>query len=181
MLFRSAEQSKLAVGSIDSVFYTIQVTTDGRLTPYQNQICATALAGRDTLVDFSTNGLDSDPNGDKNPTELSESDPTVIVISSESGIFVPEGFSPNGDGVNDLFVIRHPVGTNVVLEIFDRWQHKVYQSEDYQNNWDGKANVGLAFGGSQGLPVGTYFYNAIITNANGDVVKRECRFMTINR
>ncbi len=176
-----AEQSKLAVGSIDSVFYTVQVTTDGRLTPYQNQICARALAGRDTLVDFSTNGLDTDPNGDKDPTELSESDPTVIVISSESGIFVPEGFSPNGDGVNDLFVIRHPVGTNVVLEIFDRWQHKVYQSEDYQNDWDGKANVGLAFGGSQGLPVGTYFYNAIITNANGDVVKRECRFMTINR
>ena len=72
--------------------------------------------------------------------------------------FIPEGFSPNGDGINDLFVIRgifnFPDNTFV---IFNRWGNKVFEASPYQNTWDGKCTIGLQVGGNE-LPVGTYFY-----------------------
>jgi len=72
--------------------------------------------------------------------------------------FIPEGFSPNGDGTNDLFVIRgilyYPDNTIV---IFNRWGNKVFEASPYQNTWDGKTTMGISVGGEK-LPVGTYFY-----------------------
>jgi uncharacterized repeat protein (TIGR01451 family)/gliding motility-associated-like protein len=72
--------------------------------------------------------------------------------------FIPEGFSPNGDGVNDLFVIRgisHFPENNIV--IFNRWGNKVFEASPYQSTWDGKSTNNLQIGGED-LPVGTYFY-----------------------
>lgn len=72
--------------------------------------------------------------------------------------FIPEGFSPNGDGTNDLFVIRgilYYPDNNMV--IFNRWGNKVFEASPYQNTWDGKTTMGISVGGDE-LPVGTYFY-----------------------
>ncbi len=62
--------------------------------------------------------------------------------------FVPNVFSPNGDGFNDFLKIPFLNGypSNEVL-IFNRWGKKVYESKDYNNDWDG-----------ENLPSGTYFY-----------------------
>jgi|GEM_PF-532792 len=72
--------------------------------------------------------------------------------------FIPEGFSPNGDGINDFYVIRgldnYP---NNTFTVFNRWGDKVYGASPYTNTWDGKATSGLRVGGDD-LPVGTYFY-----------------------
>jgi gliding motility-associated-like protein len=71
---------------------------------------------------------------------------------------IPEGFSPNGDGINDFFVIRgidrYP--NNKIL-FFNRWGNKVYEANNYQNTWDGTVTKGLHIGADQ-LPAGTYFY-----------------------
>lgn len=71
---------------------------------------------------------------------------------------IPEGFSPNGDDVNETFNIKgienYPKN---VFEIFNRWGDKVYNAQPYENKWDGKSTVGLRVGGDE-LPVGTYFY-----------------------
>jgi gliding motility-associated-like protein len=72
-------------------------------------------------------------------------------------IVVPRGFSPNGDGTADFFIIENLNGRNAQLEIFNRWGQKVYESDDYQNNWDGTANTGVVLLGEQ-LPEGTYYY-----------------------
>lgn len=81
---------------------------------------------------------------------------TVATIPTD--FFIPDGFSPNGDGINDTFVIRgisnYP---NNEFTIFNRWGNKVFQASPYQNTWDGKSMFGLTIGGSD-LPVGTYFY-----------------------
>jgi len=81
-----------------------------------------------------------------------------VVETFPMDFFIPEGFSPNADGINDLFVIRgiqfFPENSFV---IFNRWGNKVYETENYQNTWDGKATMGLIPGGDD-LPVGTYFY-----------------------
>jgi gliding motility-associated-like protein/uncharacterized repeat protein (TIGR01451 family) len=72
--------------------------------------------------------------------------------------FIPEGFSPNGDGINDLFVIRgidHFPGNTFM--IFNRWGNKVFEASPYTNTWDGQSGMGMTIGGND-LPVGTYFY-----------------------
>ncbi len=72
--------------------------------------------------------------------------------------FIPEGFSPNDDVVNDLFIIRgidnYPKNTFVVL---NRWGTKLFEASPYQNNWDGKAKMGMRLGEGE-LPTSTYFY-----------------------
>ncbi|MGD0709619.1 MAG: ice-binding family protein [Bacteroidales bacterium] len=84
--------------------------------------------------------------------------------------FIPEGFSPNGDGINDLFVIKginnYPANT---INIFNRWGDKVFEASPYQNTWNGKCTIGLRVGGDD-LPIGTYFY--ILNLGDGsDVIK----------
>ncbi len=79
---------------------------------------------------------------------------TLVVLDFN----IPEGFSPNNDGTNDLFVIRgidrFPANTFV---IFNRWGNKLFEASPYKNEWDGKSTLGIRIGGDE-LPVGTYFY-----------------------
>ncbi len=71
---------------------------------------------------------------------------------------IPEGFSPDGDGINDLFVIRGINNyTQNTFSIFNRWGNEVFSANNYQNTWDGKSTKGIKIGGDE-LPIGTYFY-----------------------
>ena len=83
---------------------------------------------------------------------------TSSVETFPTSLFIPEGFSPNADGINDLFVIRgiEDYSQNT-FTVFNRWGDKVFGASPYQNNWDGKSTTGLRVGGDV-LPVGTYFY-----------------------
>jgi gliding motility-associated-like protein len=75
---------------------------------------------------------------------VAESNLTVFV-KKEVNIYVPNAFSPNGDGANDVFMIF--AGGNAVARIhsflvFDRWGESVYEFFDFQPNnpvygWDG--------------------------------------------
>jgi len=72
-------------------------------------------------------------------------------------LIIPNVFTPDGDGVNETFVIRGLdkfVETNIT--IFNRWNNVVYQSKDYQSNWDGR-----------GLNDGVYFYVLNAKSADG--------------
>lgn len=82
---------------------------------------------------------------------------TVTIIVDE--FFIPEGFSPNNDGVNDRFVITGlEAFPGTGLEVFDRWGRRVFGTDDYQNDWDGRSGHGTA------LPNDTYF---IVVNLGG--------------
>lgn len=71
--------------------------------------------------------------------------------------FVPEFFSPNGDGTNDGFVIKNIENyPNNQLKIFNRWGNLIYQKDAYLNEFAGFANVGDA-AGKEKLPAGTYY------------------------
>jgi gliding motility-associated-like protein len=81
-----------------------------------------------------------------------------IIVNDCIDFHIPDGFSPNGDGVNDLFVIRgidaYPLNT---FTIYNRWGDKVFHASPYTNTWDGKSQFGITIGGND-LPIGTYFY-----------------------
>jgi gliding motility-associated-like protein len=60
-----------------------------------------------------------------------------IVVGEDFGLYVPNAFTPNADGVNDIF---QPKGFGVVkyeLNIFDRWGEKVFSTTDFEKGWDG--------------------------------------------
>ena len=62
------------------------------------------------------------------------------------------GFSPNGDGINDYFVIDGIENfPNNSMEIYNRWGNNVFKSKHYKNDWAGTW-------GTEKLPDGTYFY-----------------------
>ncbi len=70
----------------------------------------------------------------------------------ESDIFIPNAFSPNSDGVNDLFRPRGRYIRSVDIQIFDRWGELIYEgSGDEFINWDG------TFRGKN-LPIDVYTY-----------------------
>ncbi|MCG8580558.1 MAG: gliding motility-associated C-terminal domain-containing protein [Bacteroidales bacterium] len=74
--------------------------------------------------------------------------------------YIPEGFSPNGDGVNDTFYVPDfSTYQGIKLTIVDSWGSQVYQNNDYQNDWNGVANRG----NNKGKPVGAGTYYYIIT------------------
>lgn len=78
-------------------------------------------------------------------------------------ITIPQFISPNGDGQNDVLDIEnlHYYPENK-LQVFNRWGNLVFEKDNYQNDWDGTANVdkgvNLLIGGDNPLPSGTYFY-----------------------
>jgi gliding motility-associated-like protein len=102
-------------------------------------------------------------------------DPTVTILPNVD-LTIPEGFTPNGDGFNDRFVIVRTDLVKVKLLIFNRWGNLVYSKTDYQNDWDGKGT-----GGSD-LPAGTYFLEMYVSEAStGNIVKHEMRSITLIR
>jgi gliding motility-associated-like protein len=96
----------------------------------------------------------------------------TINITCPDSIFLPQGFSPNGDGKNDFLVFPGlEYFTPSTLNVFNRYGSVVYQSTSYANNWDGtEIDTGHP------LPDGTYFY--ILTLPSG---KTYNNFVVINR
>ncbi len=81
----------------------------------------------------------------------------VIKVNNKIGN-IPEVFTPNGDGHNDVFEITgldsYP---NNSLQIFNRWGNQVYFAKPYKNDWDGSPNANGKTGSNK-LPTATYFY-----------------------
>jgi uncharacterized repeat protein (TIGR01451 family)/gliding motility-associated-like protein len=170
--------STLAAGKVDTLIFMVNVAPDGSNNTFWNTVNVTAKAGTVLIRDTSTNGLEPDLNGNRNPSDSNESEPTPLTLQvAPSSLFIPEGFSPNGDGINDVFVIRGATGLTISLEVFNRWGHMIYKNEDYRNDWDSKPNTGIVVGGdANGVPSGTYYY--VIKLSDG---RRFVHYMIINR
>lgn len=73
---------------------------------------------------------------------------------------VPNVITPNGDGVNDFFMVNELLLYEPIdFIVFNRWGAKVFEKDDYQNNWDGD-NFS-----SKPLEEGTYYYILRLTGA----------------
>ena len=83
-----------------------------------------------------------------NGTYVSESNYINCTQPEPPFIIVPNVFTPNNDGVNDYFVIKNLLLYDVrKLVVYSRWGQVVYQSDSYNNDWDGKNVVdGVYFG-----------------------------------
>jgi gliding motility-associated-like protein len=74
------------------------------------------------------------------------------IVIADSVIKIPNAFSPNGDGINDTWVINGLTGQKkAVVEVYDRWGKIIYRSSGNYIPWDGRHK-------GQNVPVGIYYY-----------------------
>jgi gliding motility-associated-like protein len=99
------------------------------------------------------------------PNGCTDSTSMPVCIEPDVSIYVPNAFTPNGDGHNETFL---PSGTGLdpdkyQLWIFDRWGNLIFTTRDINKGWDGKAN-----GGSNVCEVDTYVWKISAIDNNGN-------------
>ena len=92
-----------------------------------------------------------------------------ITVSATSLLKIPNVFTPNGDGINDVFEIRglDKFAQNELV-IVNRWGNEVYHKTNYQNNWTG-----------EGLNEGTYYYVLKVKTTEWQVLKGYITLMRV--
>ena len=96
-------------------------------------------------------------------TEDAEVEPTTIrVVISESKLEFPNAFSPNGDGINDVYKAKEGYKSIVSFHaaIYNRWGQKLFEWSDPAQGWDGK------FKGHD-VKDGVYFVHVTAKGADG--------------
>ncbi len=136
----------------------IEVSIDGGTPPYNYTWSNGANTKNINKLTFGSYQLSVTDNNGCN----AEANYTVTVEreNCDAPVFIPQGFSPDGDGTNESFVIpgieNYP---NNTLKIYNRWGSIVYEKSPYNNDWNGQPGSGLIVLNSDGyLPTGTYFY-----------------------
>ncbi|MFD1314348.1 T9SS type B sorting domain-containing protein, partial [Namhaeicola litoreus] len=130
------------------------------------------------------NTVEEDSNEDGDPTnDNCDEDYWPNYLDETPCNIVPNGFSPNGDGVNDTLVVpalsEYP---DFKMEIYDRWGGKVWE---YQRKgqasptwWDGYSQNSLTLNKGELMPAGTYFY---VIEFNKNNRKRETGWVYLNK
>ena len=102
----------------------------------------------------------------------SDRDTMTVSVTSEQHLYIPNIFSPNGDGINDVFRwdANNSVEEIALMEIFDRWGNLVFgfthkTEDDPAGQWDGTLN-------GERMNPGVYTYKAIIQYVTGETEVR---------
>ena len=86
-------------------------------------------------------------------------DCVVLACGDADEVIISKAVTANGDQWNEYFTVTgiELCGFTVELQIFNRWGAKIYESNNYQNNWNGFAHSS-SIGKSDKVPTGTYYY-----------------------
>lgn len=95
-------------------------------------------------------------NGNPSVTSMSNTTEVIPYMS----IYIPNSFTPNGDGMNDTFGVYGEAIKNFKMQVFNRWGQVIFESNNANNRWDG------TFEGTQ-VPEGTYAYRVMATGLTG--------------
>lgn len=84
-----------------------------------------------------------------------------LTVVEDVTFFIPNSFTPNGDGNNEIFIPKAVGVKKYRMDIFDRWGQLVYTSTDITQGWDGKSKKGGDI-----LPQDVYVYKISVSNNN---------------
>ena len=99
-----------------------------------------------------------------NPAVTSTSNTTEVV--PYMSIYIPNSFTPNGDGMNDTFGIYGEAVKDFKMQVFNRWGQIVFETNNFNNRWDG------TFEGNH-VPQGSYVYRVSATGIAGKSSSRD--------
>ena len=89
----------------------------------------------------------------------------TLVLRYDVIVFIPNLFTPNGDGINDYFTVSITNMLTYHLDVFNRLGKKLFASDSMSNRWDGNYQ-------GQPVPIGTYYYVVEGLTINGDKLKQ---------
>lgn len=88
----------------------------------------------------------------------------LVYVNPETTIFAPNTFTPNGDGLNEVFFVHAYDVAYYHLQIFDRWGNLFFETEDPSKGWDG-TNEGKK------CPQDTYVYRIVYDDM--DIIRKK--------
>ena len=91
---------------------------------------------------------------------------TVITVLESDMLEIPNVFTPNGDGTNDVFFIHSKGYVDMRVEIYNRWGQLLHIMEGVNSTWDGKAP------NREIVPDGTYYFLLTATRADDKTVTK---------
>lgn len=148
-------------GDIDSIIWTPEETLDCRDCPNPIALPIATTTYTATIY-YSENGVTCTNSASVTITVLNNCDDKIV--------YVPNTFTPNNDGINDMFMIRGLAATKInYFRIFDRWGHLVFETQNGAPNepkwgWDGTDVDGKKLNNA------VFVYTYEIECINGDVV-----------
>ena len=74
-----------------------------------------------------------------------------VVVHPDFAVYAPSAFTPNGDGLNEVFEIKGIGIKQYLLQVYSRWGEMIYESTNLEDHWDGKFN-------GEFVSPGTYVY-----------------------
>ncbi len=187
-IYSITQKTKKGCDSI--VFYNIQFTN----TPVVNLGSDTCLGEKESIIiktspgndTYIWNGVATTSNTftvNKQGTYIVSSvnncgaDADTVLIFKECAfeVFMPTAFTPNGDGLNDVFRVP-PLNYNLLksLVVFNRWGQKVFSTSDAAAGWDGMYK-------SLPAPNGTYIYIIVMQSLNKVQTFSKKGFITLIR
>jgi gliding motility-associated-like protein len=89
---------------------------------------------------------------------------TITVRPLDKDVFVPNVFSPNGDGKNDFLMVYGNYISRIDMRIFNQWGEQVVRITDKTKGWDGKHQ-------GKPQPVGVYVYALEVIMTDGRTIK----------
>ena len=101
-------------------------------------------------------------------------DSTELEIVEPLQVFIPNSFSPNGDGLNDEFALKLQGVSAFVFRIFDRWGNLVFETNEPNFNWQGYFN-------GEPLKQDVYVFNLQAEGYNRQVVKKMGSIMLMRK
>ncbi|MBL7900508.1 MAG: gliding motility-associated C-terminal domain-containing protein [Bacteroidia bacterium] len=159
---------------------TLNTTNDVNPVMYTWLIANQALSGYDTtnqvtpMVNYDVAGSYPVYVITKTDKDCMDTVSRVIKVRDDYNVYIPNTFTPNNDGLNDVFMV---VGTGFkeegfVMEITDRWGTLVYTTNDVTKGWDGTVDGKI---GNDG----TYIYKIKAVGANNEGRKEYVGYVNI--
>jgi gliding motility-associated-like protein len=87
-------------------------------------------------------------------------------VTPNMAIYVPNSFTPNGDGMNETFGAYSEGVKDFTMQVFDRWGAMIFESNDINKRWDGTYRGQLA-------PQGSYVYKIQAKAINGRILTKK--------
>lgn len=93
-----------------------------------------------------------------------DDDCITVEITTCGGIYLPNAFSPNDDGENDILYVYGNCISDLELKIYDRWGEKVFETNDPKQGWDGTRKGLFSSSAKQETSVFAYQLKATLTS-----------------
>lgn len=153
--------------------YTVEKFNEqGQLLFSFNTGTATALV--DTEEDFTTQVNVYRVTAFPVSAGITPSVSNIVTVIKEPNIFHPSAFTPNNDGLNDLFKVFGQFTAEVEFKIFNRWGELLFLTTDLDKGWDGTYK-GAA------MPEGTYVFRAYLTDLAGRTSERSGTILLLRK